>query len=135
VDPEGIVDRSDDPKELDPLHMTCYRDAHAHRDIGTGRNSQHSCCETLCRPLRRALVCQPVECDWGNAGWKELGYLTAPNAARAIREHDALCDALKTAGVELVTLPGFSVIEVEGSEIAINGGGGPTCLTRPLVRD
>ena len=61
--------------------------------------------------------------------------VTAPNAARAIREHDALCDALKTAGVELVTLPGFSVIEVEGSEIAINGGGGPTCLTRPLVRD
>lgn len=29
---------------------------------------------------------------------------------------------------------GFEVIAVAGSEIGINGGGGPTCLTRPLLR-
>ena len=29
---------------------------------------------------------------------------------------------------------GFEVIAVPGSEIGINGGGGPTCLTRPLLR-
>ncbi|HCH61155.1 MAG TPA: hypothetical protein DFR83_00025 [Deltaproteobacteria bacterium] len=29
---------------------------------------------------------------------------------------------------------GFEVIPFDGSEVAINGGGGPTCLTRPLVR-
>jgi N-dimethylarginine dimethylaminohydrolase len=30
---------------------------------------------------------------------------------------------------------GFDVLEFAGSEIAINGGGGPTCLTRPLLRE
>lgn len=30
---------------------------------------------------------------------------------------------------------GCSVIEYEGSEISVKGGGGPTCLTRPLVRN
>jgi len=29
---------------------------------------------------------------------------------------------------------GFEVRTFEGSEIAINGGGGPTCLTRPILR-
>ncbi len=29
---------------------------------------------------------------------------------------------------------GFEVIAVPGSEIGINGGGGPTCLTRPTLR-
>ena len=34
--------------------------------------------------------------------------------------------ALEAAGAE--------VIEYEGSEISVKGAGGPTCLTRPLVR-
>jgi len=34
--------------------------------------------------------------------------------------------ALERAGAE--------VIEIEGSEICLKGSGGPTCLTRPLVR-
>ncbi|HYK88085.1 MAG TPA: arginine deiminase family protein [Acidobacteriota bacterium] len=29
---------------------------------------------------------------------------------------------------------GFRVLTFPGSEIGINGGGGPTCLTRPLLR-
>ena len=30
---------------------------------------------------------------------------------------------------------GFEVLTYEGSEISQNGSGGPTCLTRPLVRE
>ena len=30
---------------------------------------------------------------------------------------------------------GAAVLEYEGSEISLKGGGGPTCLTRPLLRD
>jgi N-dimethylarginine dimethylaminohydrolase len=30
---------------------------------------------------------------------------------------------------------GATVIEYEGSEISLKGGGGPTCLTRPLLRE
>jgi N-dimethylarginine dimethylaminohydrolase len=29
---------------------------------------------------------------------------------------------------------GAEVIEYAGREISVKGGGGPTCLTRPLVR-
>jgi arginine deiminase len=29
---------------------------------------------------------------------------------------------------------GCEVLEYEGSEISVKGAGGPTCLTRPLVR-
>ena len=29
---------------------------------------------------------------------------------------------------------GFKVIEYEGAEISVKGGGGPTCLTRPILR-
>jgi len=29
---------------------------------------------------------------------------------------------------------GATVIEYAGKEISLKGGGGPTCLTRPLVR-
>jgi len=35
--------------------------------------------------------------------------------------------ALEQAGVE--------VIEYAGTEISVKGAGGPTCLTRPLVRE
>ena len=35
-------------------------------------------------------------------------------------------EALEREGVEVYTYP--------GEEITIKGGGGPTCLTRPLVR-
>lgn len=36
--------------------------------------------------------------------------------------------------IERLRQAGFEVIAVPGSEIGINGGGGPTCLTRPLWR-
>src|SRR5204862_6054608 len=30
---------------------------------------------------------------------------------------------------------GANVVEYEGSEISVKGGGGPTCLTRPLLSE
>jgi N-dimethylarginine dimethylaminohydrolase len=35
---------------------------------------------------------------------------------------------------ELLRIAGFDVRTFPGSEVCINGGGGPTCLTRPLLR-
>jgi N-dimethylarginine dimethylaminohydrolase len=35
---------------------------------------------------------------------------------------------------EKLRLAGFDVRTFEGSELCVNGGGGPTCLTRPLLR-
>ena len=44
----------------------------------------------------------------------------------AIEENQKTNQRLRQAGFEVYTFP--------GSEICINGGGGPTCLTRPLLR-
>jgi N-dimethylarginine dimethylaminohydrolase len=44
----------------------------------------------------------------------------------AIEENHHTNERLKKAGFEVYTFP--------ASEIGINGGGGPTCLTRPLLR-
>jgi N-dimethylarginine dimethylaminohydrolase len=44
----------------------------------------------------------------------------------AFEENPSTNARLRTAG--------FEVQEVAGSEMGINGGGGPTCLTRPLLR-
>jgi N-dimethylarginine dimethylaminohydrolase len=45
----------------------------------------------------------------------------------AIEENAMTNERLRGAGFEVYTFP--------GSEICINGSGGPTCLTRPLLRD
>ncbi len=45
----------------------------------------------------------------------------------AIEENHKTNEKLRRAGFEVQTFP--------GSELCINGGGGPTCLTRPLLRD
>ena len=44
----------------------------------------------------------------------------------AIEENSKTNDRLRQAGFDVRTFP--------GSELCINGGGGPTCLTRPLLR-
>lgn len=44
----------------------------------------------------------------------------------AIEENHKTNDRLRQAGFDVRTFP--------GSELCINGGGGPTCLTRPLLR-
>ena len=48
------------------------------------------------------------------------------NRLLAIEENVKTNQKLREAGFDVRTFP--------GSEIGINGGGGPTCLTRPLVR-
>jgi N-dimethylarginine dimethylaminohydrolase len=45
----------------------------------------------------------------------------------AIEENPKTNAKLRDAGFDVRTFP--------GSELCINGGGGPTCLTRPLLRD
>lgn len=63
------------------------------------------------------------------------------------RERDTLaCNVLALGGKRLLALEenprtnaklraaGFDVRTFAGSELCINGGGGPTCLTRPLLR-
>jgi N-dimethylarginine dimethylaminohydrolase len=44
----------------------------------------------------------------------------------AIEENRKTNDRLRAEGFDVRTFP--------GSEICINGSGGPTCLTRPLLR-
>jgi len=44
----------------------------------------------------------------------------------ALEENPKTNEKLRAAGFEVLTFP--------GSELCINGGGGPTCLTRPLLR-
>jgi N-dimethylarginine dimethylaminohydrolase len=44
----------------------------------------------------------------------------------AIEENFRTNEKLRSAGFDVRTFP--------GSELCINGGGGPTCLTRPLLR-
>jgi len=48
------------------------------------------------------------------------------NRLLAIEENRSTNDRLRRAGFDVRTFP--------GSEICINGSGGPTCLTRPLLR-
>jgi N-dimethylarginine dimethylaminohydrolase len=45
----------------------------------------------------------------------------------SIEENHKTNEKLRTAGFDVLTFP--------GAELCINGGGGPTCLTRPLLRD
>ncbi len=49
------------------------------------------------------------------------------NRLIALHENSKTNQRLQEAGFEVLTFP--------GSELCINGGGGPTCLTRPLLRD
>jgi N-dimethylarginine dimethylaminohydrolase len=60
--------------------------------------------------------------------------------------HSLACNVLSVGGQRLLAVEenrktndrlrraGFDVLTFGGSELCINGGGGPTCLTRPLLR-
>ena len=49
-----------------------------------------------------------------------------PRACVMVSGNPKTCAALERAGA--------AVFEYEGSEISLKGGGGPTCLTRPVLR-
>ena len=51
----------------------------------------------------------------------------SPNRCVVLAGNPRTRAALERAGVE--------VFEYEGTEISVKGAGGPTCLTRPLVRE
>lgn len=59
--------------------------------------------------LERVLVCSPRTAGWDRAErvtrWKELGFLRAPDLAKAQTQHEALCRELASAGAEIVELP------------------------------
>ncbi len=51
---------------------------------------------------------------------------TAPRKCMMVKGNPKTKEALEKAGCE--------VMEYEGNEISVKGGGGPTCLTRPILR-
>ncbi len=59
-------------------------------------------------PIRRVLVCRPETAGWSHPPsarrWRELGFLHAPDAAVAARQHRDLVDALRSADAEVVEL-------------------------------
>jgi len=58
--------------------------------------------------LQRVLVCSPHSAGWSQpertARWRELGFLHAPDFAKAQAEHEALCHELELAGAEVLDL-------------------------------
>jgi len=70
---------------------------------------------------------QFVEIDYSERDTLACNVLALGNRRLlAIEENRRTNDRLRTAGFEVRTFP--------GSELCINGSGGPTCLTRPLLR-
>jgi N-dimethylarginine dimethylaminohydrolase len=59
-------------------------------------------------PLGRVLVCSPRTAGWNRpqyaARWRELGFHHAPNFQTAQAQHDVLCQALLSAGAEVIEL-------------------------------
>jgi dimethylargininase len=56
--------------------------------------------QTGVAPLRRVLVRSPETVDLGR--WRECGWLAAPDAALAAKQHDAFCQILREGGVEVL---------------------------------
>jgi N-dimethylarginine dimethylaminohydrolase len=68
-----------------------------------------------------------IEIDYSERDTLACNVLALGNSRLlAIEENRATNERLRKAGFEVRTFP--------GDELCINGGGGPTCLTRPLLR-
>ena len=68
-----------------------------------------------------------IEIDYSERDTLACNVLALGNRSLlAIEENKKTNDRLRAAGFEVRTFP--------GSELCINGSGGPTCLTRPLLR-
>ena len=68
-----------------------------------------------------------IEIDYSERGYAGLQRFLAGREAVA-------CDRRESQDERVIASAGFDVRTFPGSEICINGGGGPTCLTRPLLR-
>jgi N-dimethylarginine dimethylaminohydrolase len=77
--------------------------------------------------LLRARGFQLIEIDHSERDTLACNVLALGNhRLLAIEENRSTNDRLRAAGFDVRTFP--------GGELCINGGGGPTCLTRPLLR-
>jgi N-dimethylarginine dimethylaminohydrolase len=60
--------------------------------------------------LERVMVCSPRTAGWNQpdraAHWQQLGFHHAPDFAQAQAQHEALCCELKSAGAEILEMPG-----------------------------
>ena len=61
-------------------------------------------CQSMVAPLRRVLVRRPDEA-FGGADPERWHYTTRPDLEEARREHDALVELLRGAGVEVIDHP------------------------------
>jgi dimethylargininase len=69
--------------------------------------------QTLVEPLRRVLVRSPRPEDL--VAWRAFGWLGEPDAALTARQHDALCEVLRSAGAQVE----FAEAGVDGDPDAI----------------
>ena len=69
--------------------------------------------QTLVEPLRRVLVRPPRPPDL--ARWRAFGWLGEPDAGLAARQHEALCEVLRTSGARVE----LAEVEVDGDPDAI----------------
>jgi N-dimethylarginine dimethylaminohydrolase len=77
--------------------------------------------------LLRARGFQLIEIDYSERDTLACNVLAlGKKRLLAIRENSKTNDRLRRAGFDVRTFP--------GGELCVNGGGGPTCLTRPLLR-
>src|SRR5438132_7478113 len=57
-------------------------------------------CENMVTKLERVLVRRPEEASCGL--WCDYGWRSAPDFAKLLKEHDAFCALLESAGAEIV---------------------------------
>ena len=69
--------------------------------------------QTMTRTLRRVLVRPPSAAGFG--AWHEYGWRAEPDPLELAREHEAFCEALRTAGAEVV----LAETKVEGDPDSI----------------
>jgi dimethylargininase len=69
--------------------------------------------QTLVEPLRRVLVRAPRPADL--AGWRAFAWLGEPDAALAVKQHDELCEILRSSGAKVE----FAEVDVDGDPDAI----------------
>jgi N-dimethylarginine dimethylaminohydrolase len=56
--------------------------------------------QTLIEPLRRVLVRAPERTDFSR--WREYGWLGEPDVVLAARQHERLCEILRSSGAEVI---------------------------------
>ena len=64
----------------------------------------------------------------------EEEYATLGGNVLALDEHTCLIGMGNTQTIRLLSDAGFQVLTYDGRNISLAGSGGPTCLTRPLLR-